>query len=125
MDPIAGWLRQRLREREDLNQTALAIQIGVSPAAISAWSRGTNTPGPESCRRLAAFFGVDEDSIRELAGYAPVRRHGGDTRRPGTGVVREETAPYSTPQEHELLNSLRSLSPEQLKLLLAFLESLK
>lgn len=64
---FAAWLGQRLAER-NLSARAASLAAGLTHSSISKFMRGTQ-PNVESCRKLAAFFGVPEKTVLELAGY--------------------------------------------------------
>ena len=44
---------------EPLNQSALALQLGVSQQAVSSWVSGRSRPSPESMLELERLFGID------------------------------------------------------------------
>ena len=41
------------------NDKQLSEILGVTPAAVSAWRRGVNTPGDVQIQRLASLIGTD------------------------------------------------------------------
>jgi transcriptional regulator with XRE-family HTH domain len=87
-----------------MNQTTLAMHIGVSQSAVSSWLRGASTPGYENCLRLAEYFNAPQDEVLNLAGYAP---------RQETQEVRESRPDYEDLTFRQLLDLLRQLSPEE------------
>lgn len=62
------WLTQQMKSY-DLNQTGLALKLGVSQSVVSSWLRGLYTPSPENCRKLAQLFHVAPEDIFKLVGY--------------------------------------------------------
>jgi plasmid maintenance system antidote protein VapI len=53
---------------EPLNQSALALQLGVSQQAVSGWVSGRARPSPESMLELERLFGIDpHDWLRRRA----------------------------------------------------------
>jgi transcriptional regulator with XRE-family HTH domain len=64
---LAEWLRRELRAR-NLSAREASLQAGLNKDAISSYLRGTR-PSPDSCRKLAAYFGVPETFILGLAGH--------------------------------------------------------
>jgi plasmid maintenance system antidote protein VapI len=44
---------------EPLNQSALALQLGVTQQAVSRWVKGRSRPAPESILELERLFGID------------------------------------------------------------------
>lgn len=57
-----NWIRQA-RLEHGLTARQLAMRLGVSSAAVSAWERGISTPSPSRIRELAEFFGLP---VREV-----------------------------------------------------------
>jgi transcriptional regulator with XRE-family HTH domain len=64
---LATFLDAQCKER-GLSWREASLKAGLDHAAISRFIRGT-TPSPESCRKLAVFFGVPEDIVLSLAGH--------------------------------------------------------
>ncbi len=53
-------LRQALASpTEHVNQSALALQLGVSPGTVSRWIGGRGRPSPESMLELEWMFGIE------------------------------------------------------------------
>lgn len=52
-----------LRAEKGLNQRQLALQLGLSPAAIALYELGQRTPGLERAKQIAAIFGVAVEDI--------------------------------------------------------------
>jgi transcriptional regulator with XRE-family HTH domain len=70
--PLADWLIQACETR-NLSWAEASRRAGLSQGAISAIVRGT-LPGLETCKALAAFFGVPPEDVLRMAGHlAPAR----------------------------------------------------
>lgn len=67
---LADWLNIRLDER-GLGNNQAATYLGVSHTTMSRWRRGEAVPDPESCAKLAAFFGRPLDEVLAIAGHRP------------------------------------------------------
>lgn len=52
-----------LREQAGLTQQELSRQTGVSRSLISQWENGVISVSPATRKRVAAFFGVDADTL--------------------------------------------------------------
>jgi len=67
MTPLAKWLWRELeRRRESAREASLAA--GLNHAAITRYLMGQRPTEP-SVGKLAAYFEVPEDYLRELTGY--------------------------------------------------------
>ena len=88
MRPINGWTYKKrvtneqlgrrirdLRKGRDLNQAALASELGVSQAAVSGWENGA-WPSLEQLQAIAAFFDMAVAEL--LADDAAVSDGGAD-----------------------------------------------
>lgn len=64
------WLDHQLKRRE-WNQREFARRSGLSKSAISEWVRGTQTPDPDSCLKIADALNVDSDMVLVFAGHRP------------------------------------------------------
>lgn len=47
------------RERKNLSRGVLAVRVGMSFAAVSAWERGTHAPPPPALVKVAQVLGVE------------------------------------------------------------------
>jgi transcriptional regulator with XRE-family HTH domain len=104
VDDLARWLRRQFELNPSLNQTGLAIQIGVGQSTVSSWLRGAATPSYQNCIRLAEYFKAPKDEVLHLAGYAPRQeKQAADETRPD----------YEDLTFKQLLDLLRQLSPEE------------
>lgn len=54
---------RELRKKKGIQQKELAIIIGVSNATVSDWEHQRKNPRGENLRKLADYFGVDEQFI--------------------------------------------------------------
>ena len=54
---------RELRQRKGIQQKELALELGISSAAVSNWEKGKSDPSGERLKKLAEFFGVDEGFI--------------------------------------------------------------
>ena len=54
---------RELRIKRGIQQKELALELGISSAAVSNWEKGKSDPSGERLKRLADFFGVDEGFI--------------------------------------------------------------
>ena len=59
---------RELRIRKGMQAKELALEIGVSSAAVSDWEHGRKNPTGDRLRKLAEFFNVDEAYV---LGYRP------------------------------------------------------
>jgi len=120
MITFANWLNSELKRRPQLNQTALAINIGLSQSTISSWLRGLYVPQPENCRKIARFFDIPEDDVLVVAGH----------RQPviighSTTDLAEPPTPYHIGPRARLDQLLDNLTDPQLEALITFLETLQ
>ena len=117
MITFADWLDSELKRRPQLNQTALAIHIGLSQSTISSWLRGLYVPQPENCRKVAHFFDIPEDDVLVVAGHRQPVAHGTHLSEPPT--------PYHIGPRARTDKLLDNLTPPQLEALNHFLETLQ
>ena len=54
---------RELREERGWSQFELAVRVGVTPTAVSAWERGAYEPRAGQLRKMALAFGVSMDGI--------------------------------------------------------------
>lgn len=57
---------KELREERELNQSQLALESGISQAAIAKWESGDRTPNMYSLIILSKYFGVTTDYLLGL-----------------------------------------------------------
>jgi transcriptional regulator with XRE-family HTH domain len=105
------WLAQQFKYRPDINQTSLALSIGVSQSTVSKWLRGTATPDPDNCHKVAQFFGVPAEDVLAIAGHL-LR-------------VRERDPPYSaeSPALGEALHLFNALDDDDQERILVIMRS--
>jgi len=114
MESVAQWLTTQFEKNPRINQTSLAISIGVAQSAVSNWLRGVSRPEAENCRKLAKYFGVPEQHVLVLAGHLS----------PNPGLLAETRASYRATRYQPILDLLDELTDEQLEDLRKFLESM-
>ena len=113
---FSDWLQSELKRRPDLNQTALAIHLGLSQGTISSWLRGLYVPQPDNCHKLARFFDVPEDEVLIAAGH----------RQPiviGHNTLAEPSTSYHIGPRARLDTLLDTLTSDQIEALITLLES--
>ena len=54
---------RQLRIKKGIQQKELALELGISSAAVSNWENGKSDPSGERLRKLAEYFGTDEATI--------------------------------------------------------------
>lgn len=54
---------RELRIKKGLQQKELALELGISNAAVSNWEHGKSDPSGDRLKKLAEFFDVDESFI--------------------------------------------------------------
>ena len=52
-----------LRIKKGIQQKELALELGISSAAVSNWEKGKSDPSGERLKKLAEYFDVDENVI--------------------------------------------------------------
>ena len=67
---IVAFLKDLMKRKKRL-PSQLAADLGVSHATVIRWLRGTDTPSPESCKKLAKYSGVPLERILSYAGHLP------------------------------------------------------
>ena len=61
---FAERLRKYRRDR-DMTQEELAQKIGISPQSVSKWERDEGLPDVTMLPKLAGYFGVSIDAVRD------------------------------------------------------------
>ena len=56
-------MMRAMREKKDMSQQAVALEIGVERSTVAKWESGTSRPRAELLPKLAKLFGC---SIEEL-----------------------------------------------------------
>lgn len=69
--PVTTSPLRRLRRHRHLPVRVVASRVGVSPAALRAWERGTNQPSWTHARALARALGVPPQHVFDAAGMSP------------------------------------------------------
>jgi transcriptional regulator with XRE-family HTH domain len=109
---LKDWLKQQFDRRPEINQTSVAISIGVGQSTISKWLKGLSTPDPQNCHKLARYFNVSEDYVLSLAGHRP--------------QIKETHAPYGddAPGLREAMHLFRQLNDDDQERILIFMRSI-
>ncbi|MCK4404637.1 MAG: helix-turn-helix transcriptional regulator [candidate division Zixibacteria bacterium] len=68
---LFGSRLRELREKKGLVIKDLAPELNVTYTHLSNIELGYKKPSEDFIRRVAAFFGVDEEELTILAGYIP------------------------------------------------------
>ena len=55
-NPLSKWRKQQ--HPEGWNQSVLARQLGVSPAAVGTWEKGQRTPGGRMMAKIEKLTGI-------------------------------------------------------------------
>lgn len=69
--PVRISALRRLRRCRHLPVRVVASRVGVSPAALRAWERGTNQPSWTHARALARALGTTPQQVFDAAGMRP------------------------------------------------------
>ncbi|MGW3266569.1 helix-turn-helix domain-containing protein [Streptomyces sp. NPDC001056] len=72
-EDFGPWLRRQL-ERADMSQSDLAVKLGKTRAAVSAWVNGRAEPRDDAKRRIAEILGTDLASVVTRNVDVPVER---------------------------------------------------
>jgi transcriptional regulator with XRE-family HTH domain len=67
-ETLPSFLRDECARRR-LSWRAASLGAGLGATAVYGMIHGVSVPGPETLRKLAAFFGVSEQFLMELAGH--------------------------------------------------------
>lgn len=136
MQSLSEWLNQRFEADPRLNQTGLALSIGVGQSTVSKWLQGLSTPDTANCAKLAEFFGVPLARVLRIAGHInwPPRDTGDliHHEEPDVTVLHigDGGSPAYDPACHDrpglarLVAQLEALTDDQLESLAAFMESM-
>lgn len=62
---------RELRIKKGIQQKELALELGISSAAVSNWENGKSDPSGERLKKLAEIFGVEEYVILGQGTYIP------------------------------------------------------
>ncbi|WP_405830308.1 helix-turn-helix domain-containing protein [Streptomyces sp. NBC_00105] len=77
-EEFGPWLARQLN-RMDMSQSDLALRLGLTRAAVSAWVNGRAEPREETKRALAAVFGTNpalvDSRTGDVASNRPLRWH--------------------------------------------------
>ena len=101
MSVFADFVKLR-REELNLDQIALARQLGVQQQTVSKWEQAKTVPKPARIRQLAKVLRVDVSDLMRYAGYLPD----------------EEERVQAADPLHQLLEQASHLTNEQLIVLI-------
>ena len=62
---------RELRIKKGIPQNELALELGITSAAVSNWEHGKSDPSGERLKKLAEYFGVDEQFILGYGSETP------------------------------------------------------
>ncbi len=93
---FAGWLKRQMAARR-IGRNELVQLSGVSAGTISRITLQNYVPGVESLHRLADCFGVDRDTVLEIAGVVQLSDLSGEL----------------PPEVRDLARRLYRLAPEE------------
>ena len=71
-EPVAAFLRRLLAER-GLSHHRAALESGLDRAAVFRFVEQGLRPSRNSCILLSDYFGINPNTLLELAGYTPLR----------------------------------------------------
>ena len=74
-ETLASFLRDQCAGR-GLSWRAASLGAGLGATSVYGIIRGVSVPEPETLRKLAAFFGVSDQYLMELAGHLTPGNHG-------------------------------------------------
>ncbi len=74
-ETLAGFLRREC-ERRGLSWRAASLGAGLGATSVYGIIRGVSVPEPETLRKLAAFFSVSDQYLKELAGHLTPGKRG-------------------------------------------------
>lgn len=123
MAQFAEWLKDEWdslenRTGEKYSARRLSMEAGLSPNTLYQLMKHPEVkPNPETCRKLAAFFGTPPLSVLELAGHvAPAE---------ATPTLELEKAVQLRGDLRTLLESAQDLSPAEVQLVLQMVDGLR
>jgi CheY-like chemotaxis protein len=112
------WERLEKQTGEKFTARRLSIAAGLSPNTLyQLLKRPEVRPSPETCRKLAAFFGVEPLPVLELAGHVPPQ--------PISWSASDLEAAIPRSDLRALLLSAQALSPAEVQLVQQMVERLR
>ena len=129
-------------KKNHVTQQMLADFLKIDKCVVSAWKRGDYSPSPDKIAQTAKFFGVPTDYLLKPDDEDP---HAIDTKNFGnnntiitghhnttevsstqqSGFPNPPVSSATTPEEAELLQLYRSLTPAQRSAFLTLAKTLK
>lgn len=117
---LADWLQQQFDDNPRLNQTGLALQLGIGQSTVSHWLTGVSIPSPQNCQKLARFFNIPEDDVLIIAGHRSPTIIGDRDKH-----LRDRPSIYYLGPRARLHELIDGLTEDQAKMLETFLDSIK
>ena len=102
---------KNLRKEKGLTQVEMAKELGISRSAIGMYEQGKREPDFETEEKIADYFNVTLDYLR-TGNSAPST---GWYLDPETARLAQDA--FQNPQLRLLMDSSRSLSPDDIKIL--------
>lgn len=66
-ETFGPWLRLKM-QRAGLNQSELALELGLAGSVVNRWLRGQAKPSAASCKVIADYFEMPLDEVYRLVG---------------------------------------------------------
>jgi transcriptional regulator with XRE-family HTH domain len=83
---FAQWLRQELSAHR-MSQSEFERELNFAQGMSSHWVNANRSPSPRTIRKIAQFFGVDDDYLLTLAGYRLADEHISDENDPRLHMI--------------------------------------
>lgn len=64
-EDMAGNKIKAYRKSKNVNQTQLAMILGVSKQSVCDWEKGRSVPSHKNLRKIAEFFNITIDNLLE------------------------------------------------------------
>jgi CheY-like chemotaxis protein/lambda repressor-like predicted transcriptional regulator len=114
----AEWETLERRRGENYSARRLSIEAGLSPNTLyQLLKRPEVKPSPETCRKLAAFFGVAPLLVLQLAGHVPSKE--------AAETLAEFEAALQRGDLQTLILSAKDLSPAEVQLVQQMVDQLR
>jgi transcriptional regulator with XRE-family HTH domain len=106
LTPLAKWLAMECQAR-NLSWSEASRRAGLDRSTISTLMRGTH-PGLETCKALAAFFGVPTEHVLRLAGHLD-NAAAAEELPPEVLVLVREMEKLPRPMQRAAINAWRAI----------------
>jgi transcriptional regulator with XRE-family HTH domain len=83
---FAQWLRECLAAHR-MSQSEFERELNFAQGMSSHWVNANRSPSPRTIRKIAQFFGVDDDYLLTLAGYRLADEHISDENDPRLHMI--------------------------------------